>query len=244
MPILPLDHPEPLAAVLGIMLYPGLDQSEQRKARAFAARFLSEPLRRHRDAGHSLPAETLFQLLRDAGGAFGETESLDDVDARLWAGQATGEMIKAYFVLADTAPELASWNNAAKLAENAAALDGRPVSRNKLLAARRSLLSAAHLWGAWVIRGGCFVSEDCDGWTDVQFFLAEAENLRAWGQDWRARRENAKPPLPAEVWRVPDNWRRPERRPGGPLPGAVPEMSLPSELLVDLRPAGRPRKAG
>jgi hypothetical protein len=36
MPVLPLDHPEPFAAVLGVMLYPGTDEDDRRKARAFA----------------------------------------------------------------------------------------------------------------------------------------------------------------------------------------------------------------
>ena len=36
MPILPLDHPEPFAATLGVMLYPGADNDDPLKARAFA----------------------------------------------------------------------------------------------------------------------------------------------------------------------------------------------------------------
>lgn len=246
MPILPLDHLEPFAATLGVMLYPGSDPSDQRRARAFAARFLSEPMRRFGDAGHSLPAEALLQLLRDAGGAFGEAESLDDVDARWWAGTATGEMTKAYFILADTEPERASWNNAARLAEDAAARDDRPRSRNELWAAKREFLPVAHLWGAWMIRGGCFGSDDgvgYDGWTDFQFFLAEAESLRYWGQNWRPRRDKAEPPLPAEVWTVPDDWRPPERQPGWPMTGVIPPMSFPAGLLEGLRPAGRPMNA-
>jgi hypothetical protein len=35
MPILPLDHPEPFAATLGVMLYP--DEADTPKARAYAA---------------------------------------------------------------------------------------------------------------------------------------------------------------------------------------------------------------
>jgi hypothetical protein len=45
MPILPLDHPEPRAATLGVMLYPGEDKADQKCARAYAAQFLAEPLR-------------------------------------------------------------------------------------------------------------------------------------------------------------------------------------------------------
>ena len=43
MPILPLDHPEPLAATLGVMLYPGDNEVSQKRARAFTAHVLAEP---------------------------------------------------------------------------------------------------------------------------------------------------------------------------------------------------------
>ena len=60
MPILPLDHPEPLAATLGVMHYPGTNDDDPRKARAFAAQFLAEPIRRAYAEGHSLSYETLL----------------------------------------------------------------------------------------------------------------------------------------------------------------------------------------
>jgi hypothetical protein len=40
MPILPLDHPEPLVATLGVMLYPGKGDESQRRTRAFQNRAL------------------------------------------------------------------------------------------------------------------------------------------------------------------------------------------------------------
>ena len=43
MPILPLDHPEPFAATLGVMLYPEIDEVDPPKARAFAAQWLASP---------------------------------------------------------------------------------------------------------------------------------------------------------------------------------------------------------
>ena len=46
MPVLPLEHFEPFAATLGVMLYPGLDEDDQRKARAFAAQWLALTVRR------------------------------------------------------------------------------------------------------------------------------------------------------------------------------------------------------
>ncbi len=43
MPILPLDHPEPYSATLGVMLYP--DEADAPKARAYAAQYLARAFR-------------------------------------------------------------------------------------------------------------------------------------------------------------------------------------------------------
>ena len=103
----------------------------------------------------------------------------------------------------------------------------------------------AHLWGAWCIREGRFSPRPdigYDGYADFQSFLTEAEILRQWGQSWRHPRDKAEPPLPAEVWRVPEDWRPPIRQPGWPATGMIPYLTLPEELLATLKPAGRPRK--
>ena len=80
MPILPLDHPEPFAATLGVMLYPGEDEASQRRTRAFTAQHLAEPLRVFHDAGHSSAYRELARITSDAGVA------LDDLDKRRWEG--------------------------------------------------------------------------------------------------------------------------------------------------------------
>jgi hypothetical protein len=41
MPFLPLDHPEPFSATLGVMLYPAVDEADPPKARAYAAQYLA-----------------------------------------------------------------------------------------------------------------------------------------------------------------------------------------------------------
>jgi len=41
---LPVNHFEPFAATLGIMLYPGLEPEERAKADAFASQFLAKPI--------------------------------------------------------------------------------------------------------------------------------------------------------------------------------------------------------
>jgi len=67
MLILPLSHPEPFAATLGVMLYPGTDDADVRKARAFAAHYLAEPVRRFIADGYKLSSETLLALFTDGG---------------------------------------------------------------------------------------------------------------------------------------------------------------------------------
>ena len=67
MPVLPLEHFEPFAATLGVMLYPGLDEDDQRKARAFAAQWLAIPVRRLYEAGHTMPNDALARIVMDGG---------------------------------------------------------------------------------------------------------------------------------------------------------------------------------
>lgn len=239
MPVLPLDHPEPLAATLGTMLYPG-DGSDRRKARAFAAQYLAEPLRQFHEAGGRLDYETLLKITTDAG------EQLDDLDKRWSGGTATGGIFKAFFILAHTKPALASWNNAIEVTETVASREKVSGSRSSLWNLRSKFISVAHLWGAWSFRDSKFTSKPeigYDGYADFQSFLTEAEILRRWGQSWCPARDKAKPPLPQDVWRVPDDWQPLDRQPDWPNTGKIPDLILPEDLLQSLKPAGRPRRA-
>jgi hypothetical protein len=239
MPILPLDHPEPFAATLGVMLYPA--EAEAAKARAFAAQWLAVPLQHFDEAGHTLPYDALLRSAMHAG------ETLSDVDDRIWCGSAAGELFKALFALAGTKPELASWNNAVKIAELVAARTRASGARSAQWNAKSRFVTVAHLWAAWSIRGREFATDPdtaYDGWVDFQSFLAEAEILRDFGQNWRPPRKNSKPPLPADVWRTNEGWKPLAREPNWPKTGMIPLLELPEEFLRELRPAGRPSKPG
>ena len=118
MLILPLDAPEPFAATLGVMLYPSTAKSDVAKARAFAAQWLAEPLRRFHEAQHRLSYEVLSSIAQDAGA------QLADLDQRWQGGTATGELYKALFILAKDHPLLASWENAIRVYAMCAAHDG------------------------------------------------------------------------------------------------------------------------
>jgi hypothetical protein len=239
MPILPLDHPEPFFATLGVMLYPATDEADTLKARAYAAQVLAKAFRRFQEEGGDPPFETLGPIYLDAG------EPLDDLEERWWGGRATGEVFKTLFALANTDPPLASWKHAIQIVEETAKRNKVKSGRTKLLQAKDRFLSVAHLWAARAIREGKSFQKPEAGYdasVDFQMFLAEAEILRHWGQTWRQPRATSEPPLPSNVWRVPDEWEPPARQPGWPKTGMIPRLTLSKELTVELKPTGRPRK--
>jgi hypothetical protein len=239
IPILPLDHPEPFAATLGVMLYPGTEDDDPQKARTFAARWLAEPIKRAYEAGQRIPCDVLLRVVMDGGW------SLSDLDDRWWGGTTTGELFKTLWALFNTNPKLASWNNAIEIAELVARGNAAKGSRTDQWVAKSRFISVAHLWGAWCIRDRQFGAQpkaQYDGYDDFQSFLAEAEILRDWGQTWRPPRAKSSPFLPSEVWCVPKTWSAPVRQPGWPNTGMIPIVKLPPHLMAKLKPAGRPRK--
>ncbi len=244
MPILPLNHPEPFAATLGVMLYPGTDDLEKRKAAAFQIRWLAEPIERLHADGHKLSYNTLLHLTTKAA------VGLEDLDERWWEATTTGELLKTVWALYNTNRALASWNNAVKLARVVAARAKRPgakppVSRSVYWAARRRYLAVAHLWAAWCIREGRFGTRPeigYDGYAEFNSFLAESEIIRRWGQAYLSSRKSSVPILPSELWYVGEDWRPQISQPGWPDTGKIPILIIPEYLLAYMKPSGRPRK--
>lgn len=231
MPVLPLSHPEPFAATLGVMLYPGTDEADQRKAKAFAAHYLAEPVRRFLAAGHKLSEEALVALFTDGG------EVLDDLPQRWEGGLWTGELMKARFALYCMDEKLSSWENAYVVMANA--LGTKPGSRSKFAEVKRRFITVGHLWAAWSLREGKFETRaeaGYDGYADFQAFLLEAENFLHWGQTSSLGVAKREPPLPAEAWRVPDDWRPPVWQEGWPDTGGLPHLTLRDDLLSGVKP--------
>jgi hypothetical protein len=235
MPVLPIDATEPFAATLGVMLYPGADESS--KARAFTAQYLAKPLQDFHDAGYRLPYEQLADF------AFANTETLADQPTRNRDALVFGDVVAMYFMLWHSRPELASWNHAIQLVEATIPTGGG--SRTTIVNAKRRFRSVAHLWGALSLRSGRFSDDLSVGYTgraDFQSFLAEAEIVLAWGTNARHHRKGASP-FTGEMWSVPSTWRPVERRAGWPSTGVVRLPELPDESLLSLRRSGRPKRA-
>lgn len=234
MPILPLTDPEPFMATLGVMLYPGEDAAERSKSKAFAAQAMAEPLRQAIANGHDVRKEVLQKYATEGG------EVLDDLRKRWKKGIWIGNLMKAWFALACSHPELASWSNVAIIGEKVAGANTGVLSTFKSF--KKSHGSVGHLWAAWVIRGEQLKPDEKVGYdalSDFQSFLAESEILRDWGQNWKHSAANSPHPLPKNSWQVPDDWQLEETKPGWPQRGCIPYLSLPSHLLTGLAVSGR-----
>jgi hypothetical protein len=239
MLILPLEHLEPFAATLGVMLYPGRDEDDQRKAKIFPSIWLAKPLQRFHKAGYQLSYDILGQIAEHSG-------TLTDLDDRWDGGRAIGKVFKALYSLAQKHSALASWQNAILLYQICARREGKSSSRTRLYQYLNRFKTVAHLWGAFSIREGCFEGRPeagYDGHDDFQCLLFEAEILRDFGQKWRRQQAKASPPLPPDVWRVPPGWKPPVRQFGWSATGTSPDLTLPGDLIAQLRPPGRPRKS-
>ncbi|MEQ8402161.1 MAG: hypothetical protein RIE24_04335 [Silicimonas sp.] len=236
MPTLPLDHPDPFAATLGVMLYPGLETKSRAKAAAFTSLFLARPLRDFLDAGGSLDHEHLVALATSSG------ERLDDLEKRWWGGLTAGETVRIKFILTQHHPQFASWENAVRVVEQSAVKQKKVGSRATIQAARTQFKSVAHLWAAWCTRGRALNSaRDFGGNALLAFnaFLAEAEVYREWGTCWRPdrKKESASPPLlPEDGWRVPDDWLAAEGAEGYDRFRRLPDWRLSDEQLAELKP--------
>ena len=80
------------------MPYPGQDESDQRRARAWGAQYLAEPVRRIREEGGSIAESMLAQLHADSG------MPLESVKLRWRDGIAMGQMLGLYFKQRKLAP--------------------------------------------------------------------------------------------------------------------------------------------
>lgn len=237
MPYLPFDHPEPFAATLGVMLYPGADERE--KAEGFAAHYLAGPLKEAM-AKDVLVDPQVFLQIATSGGVV-----LDDLHKCWQDGRAMGEVFKIVIALCGTDPNLTSWNNAYILVGEHAGRHQTRAGLTRLKDIKTRFVSVAHLWAAWQIRGGKFIEQPETGYdfyADFQSFIEEAEALRQWGRNWTPARDKADPLLPDDMWQAPKDWQPIARHSGWPDTGRVHRLTLSEEQTVGLRRAGRPEK--
>ncbi len=241
MPTLPLDHPDPLAATLGVMLYPGVTTEEREKAAAFPIKLLARAGAFKPEHAGSLHDDQLRALIDSGGGA-----DTPDAGDRFHYGSAVGLMVRFYHALAMSGDQRASWATAQTMVLRNTGRSAREgISDSQLKQQRHRFMSVAHLWGAYAYRDFCFITDDrvgYDGVADFQSFLTESEIIRAWGVNWVFPRANATAPFAGiDMWRPPSSWQPPARRSDWPQTGVIPHFTLPEHLLEGIRTAGKPK---
>ncbi len=183
---LPLDHEEPFAATMGVMLYP--DQPE--KAETYAKWHLSQAIQKAIANGHEFAYETMRTY------AYAKPFCEHEVRLRRRMGLAVGTLLKTAFAISGTDERRVSWRNAQKIVANETGNSKSKAGMKSLEAWRLRFMPVAHLWGAFELRGRIIVPPgitDFDGNLEFLYFLAEAECLRAWGQSFVAPRAKAVP---------------------------------------------------
>lgn len=238
--ILPLNDSPSFFLTLGTMLYPGDAEDERRKVRAFASWGVAEVLESFEAAGHRLSPETLRELL-------GHRRSpLDDLADRLERGKVAGYLLELLWALYNTDPKLTTWNQVFDAAETIAAKRKTRGAKTGFKRIKREFEPVIHLWGALSMRDWQFAHMPQIGYdqhSDFQFFLAEAEQLRQWGQKACPVRKGSRPYLSERLWQVPDGWKPPERKENWPETGQLPEPVISEKLVKHFRKPGRPPKA-
>lgn len=235
MPILPIDHPEPFAATLGIMLYPSEKPPDPQKADTFTGAYLVGPLKEFRRRGLDLRPEAEAIITPETGA------SIKDWPTRWRHGIAAGEVYRRYISLAAQTPKFASLNRARELHELEHAYQVNLIQKNNLKIICRIFRPVMHLWAALPDLQHRIAATQEDNYS-VAFeqFLLDAHALLVTGQQWRHKRNAAKPLLDAKRWRFPDGWKSPLAGPGWPEQVLVPGLTLDESSLQGFRTAGRP----
>lgn len=237
MPLLPLHHPDPFSAIFGIMLYPCSTNDDVAKAQAFTSSVLSNVFHQQLQQGREISAETLTAIF------VGQSMPPTDLAERWDKGLAAGQVFYRYFCLAQQEPNLASWNNAEKLADQDLKKLARGFSPTRLKVVRRQFNPVIHLWAAWHSTGGPLSPDAEDSITALETLLIEAQGYLEWALSWQPQHARATPPLSDEpFWVLPKHFRPKNPPPGWPNTVQLGHSKLSAEQIRMLKPAGRPKK--
>jgi hypothetical protein len=231
MPYLNLARGEPWAETWAVMHFP----DDAAKRQAYCAKLWSGfyPAYEEAGAGELMPRSVLLSVMKAAAAT---DVYRDEIADRRYKGLAAGEQLKVVFALAQTEPELAAWNAAARLVEW-----NTGKSRAYLYDARSVFLPVIHLWAAFILRDQRFCGDESRGYTavdDLHTFIAEAMALLQWGMQFKLPRKKAKPTLTRQTvdfWTPPPEWSPPIPRPEWPRDGWLRGTNLGQDWVQRIR---------
>lgn len=233
---LPIFHCDVSGSLLGVMLFP----NDLEKAQSYAAKLLARgPLQDYLRAGYDFSQARHISLLDALSGDVSNRE----IATQNLHGKRVGETVKALWALICDRPDIASWDAAIFVLEDAASEVGLRAGRSTFRADLSEMRSVLHLWGAFALRDYKFLADSSVGYTgldDLGALMTEAmalwQQLCAW-RDGRNRIDDEY--LSGEVFGPWADWEPHERRPGWPDTGGIYARSLPADRVPTRRRPGR-----
>ena len=227
-----------VGSLLAAMLFP----TDRAKADTFSARLLTEgPLQDYLRAGYTFSSTRHIAFLD----ALGREPSSKEIETQKLHGNRAGEVVKTLWALMCSRPDIASWDFAISVVEDAAADAGLKTSRATFRAHLSEMRAVLHLWGALALRDYQLLADPnvgYDGLDDLAAFMGEAMALRQQLCLWRNRRNKSDTLLAGDAFGPWLGWQPHEPRSGWPDTGRLFHISLPPSVWVPVRrPSGRPR---
>jgi len=232
---LPVHQGDVCGSLLGAMLFP----NDRAKAESYAAQLLTKrPLQDYLQAGYgfAFPIPFLDALGRDL--------SSKEIERQTLHGQRVGEVVKTLWALICSHPDIASWDSAICVVEDASVAVGLQTSRATLRAHLAELRAVLHFWGAFALRNYQFIVEPTVGYNgmdDLRAFVSEAMALLQQLCHWRNSRNMPDKLLAGDVVGPWIGWDPHQPQSGWPDTGRLYAISLHPGVRVPVRrPSGRP----
>jgi hypothetical protein len=184
---LPVYRGDVCGSLLGAMLFP----SDAAKAETFSAQLLTKgPLQDYLRAGYG-PSPTQEITFLDA---LGREISSKEIETQKLHGNRAGEVVKILWALIRSRPDIASWDSAIRVVEDAWAGEGHRAGRATFRADLSEMRAVLHLWGAFALRDYQLLADPSvgyDGLDDLTAFMSEAMALRQQLCRWRDGRNTS-----------------------------------------------------
>jgi hypothetical protein len=212
---LPVYRGDVCGSLLGAMLFP----SDAAKADTCAGKLLTKgPLQAYRQAGYkfSLTQEITFL------DALGREISSKEIETQKLHGNRAGEVVKILWALICSRPDIASWDSAIWVVEDAWAGEGHRAGRATFRADLSEMRAVLHLWGALALRDYQFLADPSvgyDGLDDLTAFMSEAMALRQQLCQWRNGRNQPDTLLAGDAFGPWLGWQPHEPQSGWPNTG-------------------------